>query len=120
VSTKQEGTFIGQIPKLDVVMDIKSGSFGALALAATDFPAAANLNDCTNFTWTPVNGWNYSYIRSPGWQYIKRAGAGSTTQLRVYLRFGTNQDGNADYLKFYSGDALAADRPTLTVRYTLP
>ena len=43
-----------------------------------------------------------------------------TTQFRLFFSKDDNDDQNADFLKFYSGDSTAANAPELIVTYYLP
>jgi hypothetical protein len=52
---------------------------------------------------------------SAGLAAINKTG---TTQLRVYFSLDDNNDKNADYIGYYSGDnGTAANRPQLVVTY---
>ncbi len=65
-----------------------------------------------------VSGWYSSTFTGPlANTLINRAGI---TQFR--LRFATDDNNNSlnNYLKFFSGDALAAQQPILIIQYKLP
>lgn len=62
-----------------------------------------------------VNGtWSDGFLDATGVTQINRTG---NTQLR--LHFPVQDNGAADYIIWYSGES-AADRPTLTVTYSMP
>jgi hypothetical protein len=45
----------------------------------------------------------------------------SLTQFRLRFELGDNNDGNADYLSFYSGNTVTpSNRPQLVIEYYVP
>ncbi len=102
----------------NLLVDIKKGSFSnKAALQIGDFQAAASKNGILSFSNNPVNGWYIKALGSANFTYINKAGL---TQFR--LRFAKDDDNDrvADYLKFYSGAAAAANRPQLIIQYYVP
>jgi hypothetical protein len=100
-------------------VDIRKPYFGSAAtLAVGDFQAAPQKSIVGVFRTTPVNNWYTAVIKSLAYPYINKTG---TTQFRLYFTIDDNDDGAADYMKFFSGNyATAAARPTLTITYYVP
>jgi CSLREA domain-containing protein len=105
-----------------MVLDIRNGFFGTLAALQTgDFQFAASASQ-PPLSPTPSAGW-YTFPLDPGLlPYINRlAASGGVTQLRLRFFLDDNNDAQANFISFYSGDTLtAADRPVLEVYYYLP
>ncbi|MBI5934796.1 MAG: hypothetical protein HY867_13920 [Chloroflexi bacterium] len=100
-------------------VDIRKPFFGATAgLAAHDFQGAASKNNIGAIPNTPVSGW-YSKVWTVDtfFSFVNRTG---TTQFRLRFLLGDNDNGAADYLKFYSGNVGAASRPQLIIEYYVP
>jgi hypothetical protein len=103
-----------------LTVDIKRGTFGTSALQLTDFQVAPGTKGKVAvgfFGKTPVLNWYKSILKSTSYAFINRAGL---TQFR--LRFAKDDNNNmiAEYMKFFSGNAGAANRPVLTIQYTVP
>ena len=49
--------------------------------------------------------------------YVNVAGL---TQFRLWFIVPSDGNNTADYATFYAGDAASAQRPTLTIEYTMP
>jgi hypothetical protein len=100
-------------------VDIRKPYFGTgLALALADFNAAAGKSNVATFSSTPLSGWYSAVMNSLAYPFINKTG---TTQFRLYFTKDDNDDGAADYMKFFSGNyATAAARPTLTIIYYVP
>jgi hypothetical protein len=94
-------------------VDTKKPSFGVPALAIDDFQATGAKN-IAKFGVTPVNNW---YSAAIGKAYINTTGS---TQFRLHFNLDDNNDFLANYLKFYSGNAVAALRPLLVIQYHVP
>ena len=102
----------------NLMVDIRKPSFGAnYLLALDDFDAPANLSSVGTFDMTPVSNWYSAVLDNSAFPYINLAGS---TQFR--LAFATDDNNNfiADYLMFYSGNAVTAARPQLIVSYYVP
>jgi hypothetical protein len=66
----------------------------------------------------PVASWYSANILSTAFARINKTG---TTQFRLRFAKDDNDDGAADYMKFYSGNYLYANyRPSLVIEYYLP
>jgi len=97
--------------------DVQSGSgfSGSTALQAGDFQAAATAVQAASLTNAANNGdWSTGSLNAAGLAAINKTG---TTQLRVYFNLDDNNDRNADYIGYYSGEATSANRPQLVVTY---
>ncbi len=102
----------------NILADIRKGSFGLPALQLTDFQALASRNAVLAFTNTPLaGGWYAKSLSAANRVYINRVGL---TQFRLRFALGDDGDSIADYLRFYSGNALAAYQPQLIIRYYVP
>jgi hypothetical protein len=82
-----------------------------------DFQALASDSAVATFGVVPISGWYSASVNSADYPYVNLTG---TTQFR--LRFATDDNNNlvADYVKFYSGNAVFSMRPQLIVTYHLP
>jgi hypothetical protein len=102
-----------------IAVDIRTGAFGNNnILQLTDFQSAAHKNTAGMIYNTPVNNWYSVAFPSSAFSFINKRGV---TQFRLRFQIDDNENGTADYLKFYSGDfATAAARPTLVIEYYIP
>lgn len=101
----------------NLMVDMRKPSFGAVDLAVGDFQAAAGKVAVAVFG-TPVNNWYSAVLNSSGRNYINLTGA---TQFRLRFTTDDNNNGVADYMKFYSGDhGNAGVWPTLVIEYYVP
>jgi hypothetical protein len=101
-----------------LLADVRKMGFGAgVGLAIEDFQAAPNKSAVAAFPASTANGWRKAVLTSAGVRVIKPNGV---TQFR--LRFETDDDNDlqADYIRFFSGNAATICRPTLIVRYMAP
>ncbi len=100
-------------------VDIRKPFFGTtIGLVVSDFQAAAGKSAVGTFGVTPVSNWHSALLNATGRAYVNKTG---TTQFRLRFYKGDNDDGSADYMKFYSGNYLyAASRPTLVIEYYVP
>ncbi len=103
-----------------LMFDIKTGFFGAAALEATDFQAAASKTYGPVFI-SFVNNF-YTINLTSNRAYInKLASNGGLTQIRLRFNLDDNNNAVADYTNFYSSEAsIASLRPQLVVTYYLP
>jgi hypothetical protein len=70
------------------------------------------------FGTAPVNNWYSAIIVRAGYPYINLLG---TTQFRLRFATDDNNDNNADYMRFYSGDVTDGTMlPRLIVVYYIP
>jgi hypothetical protein len=101
---------------LRIAIDIRKGAFSNnTALQPTDFQAAANKPGVGLFANNPTAaGWYSARLTSAAYFYINRTGI---TQLRLRFQLDDDNDAVADFLRFYSGNAIAANRPILVIEY---
>jgi len=101
-----------------LTVDMRTGFFHDIqALEKYDFQAAGSRGNVARFIKTASAGWYRAPLRAQNNGLVNLTG---TTQFR--LRFGTddNDNGVADYLSFYTGNAAEADRPQLIITYWVP
>jgi CSLREA domain-containing protein len=116
---KQQG-IIGTDPFTllgDLKASVRKPAFGAPTLTLSDFKSAPGKNNVATFSNTPVSNWYSALVNNTGRVYINRTG---TTQFRLAFTIDDNNDNAADLIKFYSGDAAAANRPQLVIQYYAP
>lgn len=104
-----------------MMVDIKQGYLGSSSsLVIGDFQSVAN-QTYGPFNPPLVGGW-YSFDISGGGAYVnKLAGGSGLTQIRLRFKLDDNNNGVANYLKFYSGNySTASYRPQLIVEYYVP
>lgn len=99
-----------------ILADMTKPSFGTASLAASDFQATAGKPSIFN-PFTIASGWYSAVLKDTGLPYID-----PTKPIQIRLRFtkGDDGDGLADYLLFYTGNAVAASRPQLVIVYYIP
>jgi hypothetical protein len=101
-----------------LLVDVKNPFFGPSAsLAPADFQAPASRSSVGQFARTPANGWYKSTLKPAAFPFINLTGS---TQLRIRFRLDDNNDLDADYLRFFGGDADPASQPVLVIEYYLP
>jgi thermitase len=102
----------------NLLVDVRKGAFSNNnSLQLGDFQAAASKANVGNIPKTLSNNW-YTRVWTSGiFDYINKSGI---TQLRLRFVKDDNNDFGADYLKIYSGDAGAANRPQLIIEYYVP
>jgi hypothetical protein len=103
---------------LRIAVDIRKGAFSnASSLQLTDFQASAHQLAVGLIPNTPQAGWYSARLNSAAYRYIHRTGI---TQFRLHFQKDDDNDGAADFLRFYSGNSKAADRPVLVIEYYVP
>ena len=101
-----------------LVADIHQNFFGKTsALALSDFQAAANNMASATFGAAPVNGWYTATLSNASLPFINRI---RQTQFRLRFTLDDNNDRGADFLAFFSGNAVVANRPQLVIQYYVP
>ncbi|MEW5939279.1 MAG: Ig-like domain-containing protein, partial [Chloroflexota bacterium] len=101
-------------------VDIRLPFFGTgMGLAASDFQSAPSVANVGFFNPTPLAGnWYNADLTSAAFPSLNLTGP---TQFRLSFALDDNDDGGADYLRFYSGNSTTASyRPVLTVTYYVP
>lgn len=96
-------------------VDIKKGTFGAAALELGDFNAAAGK---TYGPFSPtLSSDRYSINLTSAKGYVNKTG---NTQIRLRFSLDDNNNSVANFLKLFSGNATATDRPQLVIQYYVP
>lgn len=100
-------------------IDVRKGPFSnSAALQPADFQAAANANSAGQIRSAPKAGnWYVTNLDPAAYSFINLGGA---TQLRLHFVRTSDSDKQADYLKFFSGNAPAGEQPALVIEYSLP
>ncbi len=96
---------------------IRKGAFGQYTLQETDFQAVASANGVATFGKVPVNNWYSAVLNQTAFSFINLTGP---TQFRLAFTKDDNNDNGADYMRFFSGNAVAASRPQLIIKYYIP
>jgi hypothetical protein len=99
-------------------IDIANPSFGAVALEDSDWQAVGDAVAVASFTADPgtENPMTSTDFDSAGLANINRNG---TTQFKVYFTPLQNNDAIADYLGFYSGEAVITKQPKLIIECSI-
>jgi hypothetical protein len=101
-----------------LIADIRQPFFGAnIWLESSDFQAAPGLNRAGVFKPAANWGW-YSAPLAPGVSSF--INLGGTTQFRLRFTLDDDNDLQADYATFLSGNAALSLRPVLIIKYALP
>jgi thermitase len=103
----------------NLVVDIRKPYFGTDAsLLVTDFQAVAGKTAIGSLASVSAPGWYTIKLSALSFPFVNLKG---TTQFRLRFQKDDNDDLQADYLKFASGNAaIAANRPALIVEYYVP
>jgi|CXWL01.1.fsa_nt_gi hypothetical protein len=102
----------------NLLVDVRKGAFSNnVALQLGDFKAPASKNKVLSFTSAKVNNWYSKLLSAANFSYINLLGV---TQFRLRFTKDDNNDFGADFLKIYSGNAGAANRPQLVIEYYVP
>ena len=113
--TKGKSPFLTHGPLL---VDLRSGLFkDNIKLQLGDFQAVPTSPAVMTVPNTPSVDWYSTTLDISQFSLINRGGV---TQLRLRFQKGDNNDEGADFLKFFTGNALLDDRPRLIVDYTTP
>jgi hypothetical protein len=122
----KQNSVVGIDPLTDrfanLIIDIKKGTFGNLALESTDFEEIANKVRAAAFKKPSINNWYTATFNAVGWSYINNLGV---TQMRVYVgrHFGPFyiKNSQTDYITLFSGNSQTiANRPILVITYLMP
>ena len=98
--------------------EIRNGSFSNnIALQAGDFSAAASPGSVRGQVIGSTASGYGAQLSDTNLPFISKDG---TTQFRLYFSKDDNDDRNADYIKFYSGNSTSANAPQLIVTYYVP
>jgi hypothetical protein len=101
------------------MIDTKKGIFGTASLQAADWQATAN-KTLGPIKTSVVGGW-YTFNLTSARAYINKLSTqNGLTQIRLRFNLDDNNNGIANYLSLYSGNAGAASRPQLIIEYYVP
>ncbi|HLO32524.1 MAG TPA: hypothetical protein VK249_25480 [Anaerolineales bacterium] len=101
-----------------LVLETRNGSFSnSLALQTTDFSAAAGPGAVRDPFAAQTFSWYAAQLSNANLPLINKFGV---TQFRLLFSKDDNDDLSADYIKFFSGDSIDANKPELLVTYYLP
>jgi hypothetical protein len=116
---KQQGSVTGISPFTfgSLYVDMRNPAFGNSILELIDFNFAAKKVKSAVFNPNAVSGWFRARFNNGGKLYVNRTGV---TQLRLYFSIDDNNNNVADFIRFYSGNASAGDRPKLLITYYVP
>ena len=102
----------------NILLDIRTPYFDtAIDLQPADFQAPADLNTVGTIENAPASSWYTAALDPAAFPFLNITGP---TQFRLRFALDDNDDSDSDYMKFFSGDADAADRPVLAIEYFLP
>ena len=110
-------------------VDVKKGPFALLALQTTDFQATLGTTGKTYGPFTtalPSTGWYTVNLPVTGTTSVlpyinKLTTLSGVTQFRLRFKLDDNNDAVANFISFYSGNAVtAANRPQLAIQYYVP
>ena len=94
--------------------DIRKPYFGiSNSLLPHDFQAASSMSASNLIVWQ----WDDIWLKSAAIPYINLTGL---TQFRVRLQQADNNNNQADYIAYYSGDAQTKVRPKMVIYFFVP
>jgi hypothetical protein len=99
-----------------LLADVKKGTFGVAALEKGDFQSTASASAVGHFS-LAGSGWYEMLIPASKYTYVNLTGV---TQFRLRFTSTSNNNHIADYDTFDAGEAASANRPVLSVEYSLP
>jgi hypothetical protein len=98
--------------------EICSGTFSNNAiLQPDDFSAPATAYSVQDTFADLAPNWYAAQLHDPNLALVNRIGL---TQFRLFFGKDDNEDLDADYVEFYSGNSLSANMPQLIVTYYVP
>lgn len=98
-----------------LLCDARTPFFGSTrSLVSGDFQAASGASGGATVGAVAVNGFLPAPLQSGAVGQVSKK---STTQLRLRFQLDDDNDGGADYVSFFSGNAPSARRPMLRVYY---
>jgi len=102
-----------------ILLDIQTGAFnGNNALELKDFQLPATQGVAGSIRNNPLKDWCRTSLKAARFQYINLTGP---TQFRLRFKKDDDNDNDADYFSFVSGNkSIATLRPRLTVTYYVP
>jgi hypothetical protein len=117
----QRQTVVGTDPFTthgDIWVDIREGAFkNDILLQPSDFQAMVSTRTRGLIQNNPAGNWFSTNLLSTTFRYINVSGS---TQFRLRFALDDNNDLGADFIRFFSGNAAAANRPKLVIQYYVP
>jgi hypothetical protein len=101
-----------------LLSEIRTGTYSDKAiLQADDFSAGATAGYVLDTFAELTRNWYAAELHDANLALVNRAG---TTQFRLSFSKDDNDNLNADYVEFYSGNAQSSNMPQLVVTYYVP
>ena len=101
-----------------LLSEIRNGTFSNNAILQTgDYSSAATPGYVWDTFAEQTPDWYVTELHNANLLLVNKAG---TTQFRLFFSKADNDDLNADYVNFYSGDAQISNTPQLVVTYYVP
>lgn len=101
-----------------ITVDVREGAFwNKTALELRDFRYDASRYGIGTMVNTPVSDWYSINLPSASFRFVYVSG---TTEFRLRFWLDDNNDGMANYMRFYSGNAAVANRPKLNIEFYQP
>jgi hypothetical protein len=99
----------------NIMVDIRQGSFGKVALQLSDFNAPASQNNVGQISGVmEAGGWYSTGLQEEAFGFVNKTGM---TQFRLRFFRDDDDDMRADVIRFFSSNAAVAYRPVLIVYY---
>jgi exo-beta-1,3-glucanase (GH17 family) len=98
-------------------VDVCSSFGSSVKLQPDDFQTGENCVDAGTFTERLDGSWFAADLDPVAFPYINTEGG---TQFRLQYDMSRSSNGKPDYIKFFSGDSEALNRPILVLRYSIP
>lgn len=101
-----------------LLAEIRSGPFyNNAALQIADFSAAASSGAVRDQFAGLTSSWYAAKLSNANLLLVNKAGV---TQFRLFFGKDDNDDLGADYVKFFSGNSIDANKPELVITYYVP
>jgi hypothetical protein len=101
-----------------LVVEIRNGVFGSSTeLQAGDFSAPASSGAIRDPLTGLTSSWYSAELSNANLALINKAGR---TQFRLFFSKDDNDDLSAEYIKFFSGNSIDANKPELVITYYVP
>jgi hypothetical protein len=101
-----------------LLLEIRNGPFGSsAALGFGDFSAPVSSGTVPSSFAADTSSWYAAELSSANLPFINKFGI---TQFRLFFSKDDNDDLDADYMKFFSGNSIDDNEPELIITYSLP
>jgi uncharacterized delta-60 repeat protein len=102
----------------NLLLDIHSGSFSNnLALQSSDFNATGTPGASQERFIPLTSNWYTAQFNSTNLRFVNKYGL---TQFRLLFTLDDNDDMGTDTIKFFSGNSVIGNRPSLVITYFVP